>query len=74
MQPENGNKERPVDWETKYLQQVEMKKQLQLTIKNLNKQNQIQGSAIEKATNSDEYRVKLKQAQEDLRIWKQKYA
>lgn len=36
-QAEDGNKEKPVDWETKYLQQVEMKKQLQLTIKNLNR-------------------------------------
>jgi len=41
----------PISWETKYQEQLELKKTLQKSIKQLEKQNNFQGLAIEKATN-----------------------
>lgn len=68
---EDGN---PISWETKYQQQLELRTNLEKTIKQLEKQNSAQGNAIEKATNSEDQQNKLKSLQEELRVWKQKVA
>lgn len=71
---ENGGLDHPLDWESKYIQQLELKKQLQQTIKKLEKQNEKQGKTIEKQLISEDNKTKLAQLQEELRVWKQKYA
>ena len=68
---EDGN---PISWETKYQMQLDLKAKLEKSIKQLEKQNNMQGNAIEKATNSEDQQVKLKALTEDLRVWKQKVA
>ena len=64
----------PISWETKYQMQVDLKARLEKSIKQLEKQNNMQGNAIEKATNSEDQQLKLKALTEDLRVWKQKVA
>ena len=54
--------------------QLDLKAKLEKSIKQLEKQNNMQGNAIEKATNSEDQQVKLKALTEDLRVWKQKVA
>ena len=48
---EDGN---PVSWETKYQMQLDLRAKLERSIKQLEKQNNAQGNAIEKATNSED--------------------
>ena len=64
----------PISWETKYQAQLDLKARLERSIKQLEKQNNQQGNAIEKATNSEDQQLKLKALNEDLRVWKQKVA
>ena len=60
------------NWETKYQEQVDLKKQLELQIKQLEKQNSNQGLMLHRAENEDSGEAKLKALQEDLRVWKAK--
>ena len=69
IRDEDGN---PMSWESKYQQQLDLKAKLEKSIKQLEKQNSVQGNAIEKATNSEDHQQKLKTLNEDLRVWKQK--
>ena len=60
----------PISWETKYQMQLELKTRLEKNIKQLEKQNSLQGNAIEKATNSEDQQHRLKSLTEDLRVLK----
>ena len=60
------------NWEKRYQEQVDLHKQLELQIKQQEKQNSNQGLMLHRAENEDSGEAKLKALHEDLRVWKAK--
>ena len=63
-----------LDWELKLQEQKDIKQSLEKEIKQLEKQNAVQGIKIQKAHDTEDRTTKLKALTEELRVWKQKVA
>ena len=55
QQAAGPNGQQPLSWETKYQVQLDLKAKLEKQIKHLEKQNSVQGNAIEKAASSEDH-------------------